>query len=115
MATTTPELISAGKLIQNSPYLEPTKFWRFDPMTRRWELEPGRRPAGFLAQGGSGDFDDPGAYHPIKIANDVRDRVRKWREGGYAGVTGVTKRLLDHWRDPEQRRPDRRLFFCQLE
>jgi type III restriction enzyme len=29
-------------------------------------------------------------------------------------VSGITKRLLEHWRDPEQR-DFRRLFFCQLE
>src|SRR2546425_831286 len=31
-----------------------------------------------------------------------------------AGFSGITKRLLEHWRDPEQREY-RRLFFCQLE
>jgi type III restriction enzyme len=33
---------------------------------------------------------------------------------GYPGVTGITKRLLQHWQDPEERK-DRRFFFCQLE
>lgn len=28
-------------------------------------------------------------------------------------MTGITKRLLDHWRDPEQR--PLKFFFCQLE
>ena len=27
-----------------------------------------------------------------------------WREAGYPGVTGITKRLLEHWRDPEETR-----------
>jgi type III restriction enzyme len=40
--------------------------------------------------------------------------VKKWREEGYPGVTGITKRLLSHWQDPEERK-DRRFFFCQLE
>src|SRR5213082_153092 len=37
-----------------------------------------------------------------------------WRTNGYAGVSGITRRLLEHWQDPEQRE-DKRFFFCQLE
>ena len=33
---------------------------------------------------------------------------------GYPGVTGITKRLLEHWNDPEEFE-SRRFFFCQLE
>ncbi|MGD1086995.1 MAG: DEAD/DEAH box helicase family protein, partial [Verrucomicrobiota bacterium] len=36
------------------------------------------------------------------------------REGGYAGVSGITRRLLEHWRGCE-RYERQRLFFCQLE
>src|SRR5579862_750293 len=32
----------------------------------------------------------------------------------YPGATGITKRLLEHWHDREQRE-GRRFFFCQLE
>jgi type III restriction enzyme len=32
----------------------------------------------------------------------------------YPGASGITKRLLKHWRDPEQRE-GKRFFFCQLE
>jgi type III restriction enzyme len=46
--------------------------------------------------------------------NQIRPRVKDWREAGYPGASGVTKRLLAHWYDPEERR-DRRFFFCQLE
>lgn len=46
--------------------------------------------------------------------NKIRPRVKQWSENGYAGVTGITKRLLEHWLDPEERK-DRRFFFCQLE
>ena len=38
-----------------------------------------------------------------------------WRDAGYADVTGITKRLLKHWHDPEEPQEDRRFFFCQLE
>jgi hypothetical protein len=47
-----------------------------------------------------------------KFINDVRNTVAKWRFGGYEGVTGVTRQLLEYWRNPER---ERRLFFCQIE
>jgi type III restriction enzyme len=42
----------------------------------------------------------------------VQRRVGLWRQGGYQGVTRVTRRLLDYRRHPER---DKKLFFCQLE
>jgi type III restriction enzyme len=78
----------------------------------------GRREAGYvIATPDSKAFDDPGEFIRIKLVNKIRPRVKAWREhptNPYAGVTGITKRLLEHWRDPEQRK-DRRFFFCQLE
>ena len=44
--------------------------------------------------------------------NQVRDRVKLWREGGYKHVTKTTARLLEHWNSPDR---SRRLFFCQIE
>ena len=58
-------------------------------------------------------FDDPGIFVPLDLPNKIRPRIKSWRESGYPGVSGITKRLLDHWHDPEQRE-NRRLFFCQL-
>lgn len=46
--------------------------------------------------------------------NQIRPRVKAWREAGYPGVTSITKRLLEHWQDPELFE-QRRFFFCQLE
>ena len=40
--------------------------------------------------------------------------MKAWREANYPGVTGITRRLLEHWQDPEER-DYRRFFFCQLE
>ncbi|MBI5184354.1 MAG: DEAD/DEAH box helicase family protein, partial [Nitrospinae bacterium] len=59
-------------------------------------------------------FDDPGTFIEIELVNAIRPRIRKWRDDGYPGVTGITKRLLEHWMEPEERK-DRRFFFCQLE
>lgn len=103
------------KLIINFPYEEPKQYWEYIRDTREFVLQEGRRPAGYVvASESSKSFDDPGTFIEIKLVNTIRPRVKKWREDGYPGVTGITKRLLQHWQDPEERK-DRRFFFCQLE
>src|SRR4051812_40984923 len=104
------------RLIVNTPYKEPARYWQYDRDTRTFSLIEGRRrPAGYvIASEHSRSFDDPGIFKEIPLVNLIRPRVRAWREAGYPGVTAITKRLLDHWYDPEQRE-DRRFFFCQLE
>jgi type III restriction enzyme len=104
-----------SQLVINSPYEEPRQHWTYKRETRLFELKDGRRAAGFLrASEVSKAFDDPGEFIELPIVNRIRPRVRAWREAGYPGVTGITKRLLEYWRDPEQRE-NRRFFFCQLE
>jgi type III restriction enzyme len=106
------------KLIINSPYEEPKHYWRYERETRSFILEDGRRPAGYVvASEGSKSFDDPGVFIEIPLVNKIRPRVKAWREHTthpYAGVTGITRRLLEHWYDLEERQ-ERRFFFCQLE
>ena len=103
------------KLIINSPYAEPTEHWFYDRETREFERKAGRRDAGYIkATEGSRSFDDPGIFVPIEQVNQIRPRIKHWRKNDYPGVTGITKRLLQHWYDPEERK-DRRFFFCQLE
>ena len=67
-----------------------------------------------MATAGSKAFDDPGVFVEIPLVNQIRPRVKRWREAGYPGVTSVTKRLLEYWSDPENF-DRRRFFFCQLE
>ena len=103
----------------SSSSTRPTKsraeYWKYDRESRLFSRVPGRRPAGYVrASESSKAFDDPGIFIELPLPNKIRPRVNAWREAGYAGVSGITKRLLDHWRDPEQRE-NRRLFFCQLE
>ncbi|MGH9818682.1 MAG: DEAD/DEAH box helicase family protein, partial [Pyrinomonadaceae bacterium] len=103
------------KLIINSPYEVPSHYWHYDRETRSFDKRDGRRPAGYVvatpqAQG----FDDPGQFVEIELVNRIRPRVDRWRESGYPGVTGITKRLLEHWN--REREPDEnRFFFCQME
>lgn len=103
------------RLIVNSPYEEPARHWRYDRETRTFDLVEGRRPAGYVvASESSKAFDDPGIFVEIPLVNRIRPRVNAWREAGYPGVSSITKRLLEHWRNPEEFET-RRLFFCQLE
>ena len=103
------------QLIINSPYEEPRQHWSYDRETRLFELMEGRRPAGYvIASESSRAFDDPGRFIEIALVNQIRPRVKAWREAGYTGVSGITKRLLEHWYNPEERE-DHRFFFCQLE
>lgn len=106
------------KLIINSPYEEPQHYWKYERETRSFTLEDGRRPAGYVvASEDSKAFDDPGQFVEIPLVNKIRLRVKAWREhttNPYAGVTGITRRLLEHWYALEERQ-ERRFFFCQLE
>lgn len=104
------------KLIINSPYEEPREHWRYDRETRLFTREPERRKAGYVrASEKSRAFDDPGIFMELPLVNQIRPRVKTWREGDYAGASGISKRLLQHWCDLEQRDANRRFFFCQLE
>ena len=109
------EQSTIDQLIINKPYEEPKKYWSYNPGTKKFSRSIGRRPAGYLvASTDSKSFDDPGEFREIPLVNQIRPRVKAWRDAGYPGVTGITKRLLEHWTDPEGFE-DRRFFFCQLE
>src|SRR5260370_4719930 len=99
------------QLIINPPYEEPREYWKRDSESKLFSRVPGRRPAGYIrATESSKAIDDPGIFIELPLPNKIRPRVNSWREASYPGVSGITKRLLDHWRDPEQRE-NRRLFF----
>ncbi len=103
------------RLIINSPYEAPRQYWHYDHATKTFSLKKGRRPAGYVvASHASKSFDDPGIFVPIPLVNQIRPRVDAWRMAGYPGVSSITRRLLDHWQDPEEYEA-RRFFFCQLE
>jgi len=74
----------------------------------------GRRSAGYVvASGDSRASDDPGIFVEIPLVNRIRPRVKAWRKAGYLSLTSITRRLLEHWRDPEAF--DARRFFCRFE
>lgn len=102
------------KLIINSAFREPTSHWRHDFHSQSFVREEGRRPAGyFIAGQGSNQYNDLGQFIELPLVNQIRPRVKAWRAAGYPGVTGVTRKLLEHWNDPSVRLHP--FFFCQLD
>jgi type III restriction enzyme len=106
----------------NSPFAEPARHFAFDDAGITDDIAPGRRSSSYFVpiarpkkKGKQLVFDTEWTQDRIEenqFINDVRRRVGIWREGGYAGVTKTTLRLLEYWRDPER---ERKLFFCQIE
>ncbi len=106
-------MTTTDHLIINSPYEMPEQHLKYMREIRRFELVEGRRPAGYVvASEASESFDDPGIFIELPLVNQIRERVDKWREAGYHGITSVTKELLEHWKNPDR---EMKLFFCQLE
>lgn len=101
-------------LIINSPYCCPRRHWTpgmdGEPLT----LKDGRRPAGYtIADPTAKPYHDKGIFIELPIVNQIRQRVDQWRASNYKGITGVTKALIEHWRDKDQR--EFQFFFCQIE
>jgi type III restriction enzyme len=108
--------------ILNSPYEEPTRHFRFDDDGITDEVADGRRPSSYFVpipaakkRGGQLVFDAEWTQDRVEVSeniNRIRERVARWRIGGWQGVTPTTRRLLFYWTDPDRDRP---LFFCQIE
>ena len=106
------------KLIISSPFEEPKEHWLYIREIQSFEKKPGRRKAGYwrsLGETRKAGADDPGIFVPIELVNQIRPRVKKWRENNYPNITGTTRKLLQFWYDIEHTRRDKRLFWCQLE
>lgn len=110
--------------VLNAPFEEPQRHFRFDDQGITDEIVDARRESGYHVpvprpkrqKGGqlqlaSTEWTDD-RYKPNDLINRIRERVSLWRRGGYVGITGTTRRLLEYWKDPER---ERRLFFCQIE
>lgn len=107
----------------NSPFEEPGRHFRFTDEGISNEIEPGRRESAYFVpiarprkKGQKQlEFDTEWTkdrIEPNKVVNEIRARVKIWRDGDYPGVTPVTSRLLAYWTNPAR---ERRLFFCQIE
>ena len=115
--------------IVNSPFEEPSRHW----LVRKNEppkLLPQRRAAGFHQR----DTENKARFSALKLNSDhyripdeesglvefrivmaIREALTAWRKSGYEGVTPITKQLLDHWNDGDNRAHGTRLFFAQIE
>ena len=119
--------------ILNSPYEEPQRHFRFSEDGITDEIVEGRRKSTYIVPipqpRGRGKQLALPTFQEMPQENQfvdhLRERVKTWRMGGYAGTTAVTKKLLYHWRgcEPDRKRADRwcdserehKLFFCQTE
>jgi len=108
--------------ILNSPFIEPTRHFKFDEEGITDEILNGRRPSSHFVpiarakkKGKQLQFDTEWTkdrIEPNPVVDRIRQRVGAWRLGGYVGVTPTTSRLLAYWtREPR----DKPLFFCQVE
>lgn len=106
--------------IINSPFDEPQRHFVFTAEGITGTITRGRRQSVYFnpiarpkTRGKNQielDFPVDSRPEENRLINDIRQRVGLWRMGDYPGVTPVTRRLLAHWNDPQQR--ERRLFFC---
>lgn len=101
-----------NSLIINSAFEEPAQHWQENP-DRTLRVEPKRRPAGYEI---IDTRENTRRFVPLPMVDDIRQRVRQWREAGWPGVTELTRELLRHWWDADQvSKRDYRFYFCQLE
>lgn len=115
--------------ILNSPYDQPDRYYVIGPNGPTGEIKDGRRPSeSFIPialtrkgqRGGQGgvqqgfDFDATGERREKNsLINDIRRDLAKWRRGReYAGVTPISRKLLQHWADPDR---ENRVIFAQRE
>lgn len=112
--------------ILNSPYRAPELHHPLDDNGQPLEGEPrrGRRPSRFIvpvpASRKKAASDQPTldleTYTENALINEIRGYLDSWRQlrnPADWGVTGVTQRLLEHWRHHQFNGPTP--FFCQVE
>ena len=109
----------------NSPFSEPQRHFKFDEggitdeiLERRRQSEyfiPIPKPKTKQTSQTVIDFGEAWTGDRLeenRFINNVRERVTLWRQGGYQGITPVTRRLLAYWTDSER---EKKFFFCQIE
>ena len=107
--------------ILNRPYEEPTRHFEFDAEGITNRVAARRRPSSHFSpvptsRKGSRQLEltelTADLIQPNKLANRIRDHVGVWRAAGYDNVAPTTRRLLEHWADPER---ENKVLFCQRE
>lgn len=108
--------------ILNGPFEEPKRHFKFSDDGITNEVIEGRRTSSYfvpIAQPKKSakqltlDFEDwSKKLQENQLVNDIREKVGRWRRGGYVGVTPITRRLLQYWTNSQR---ENKLFFCQIE
>jgi type III restriction enzyme len=116
-----PQVVIENPII-NSPFREPDKHFRFGDEGITNEIVNERRSSSYFIpiarpKKSGNQLSLPGDWLGDRVQenpfiNEIRGKVGTWRKGGYVGITGTTRRLLDYWTREGR---ERRLFFCQLE
>jgi type III restriction enzyme len=108
--------------ILNSPFLEPTKHFKFTDEGITNEVVGGRRKSSYFVpipaprkKGKQLLFETEWTKDRLEeneTVNQIRERVFLWRKRDYPDITNTTRQLLRYWTDPER---ENKLFFCQVE
>lgn len=112
----------------NSPFEEPQRHFKFNARGITEEIAEGRRRSEYFMpfpkpkkRSGKAqtaevqmqfELPDRDLREANAFINSVRTQVTAWRNSGYPDVTPTTRRLLEHWNNPEN---EPRLYFCQRE
>jgi len=115
MSTEARQNLIVDNPIVNDPFQEPTQYWLY--IEGQPQLKPGRRPSGYYLAARTTTRIKPLAeeeFVEMDHVNQIRERVRQWRQQGYPGTTRITLELLRYWNEPE-REGRKRLFFCEKE
>ena len=107
----------------NSPFEEPKRHFKFNARGITEEITDGRRRSEYFMpfpkpkkRSGQDQMQFELPEQDLRQANafinSVRTQVTAWRNSGYPDVTPTTRRLLEHWNNPDN---EPRLFFCQRE
>jgi type III restriction enzyme len=109
--------------VLNSPFEEPKRHFRFTEDGITDEIVEERRisqyfvpiPRAKKKSAKQLSFESEWTADRIeenKEINRIREKVAIWRKGGYVGITKITARLLEYWKQEDR---ERKLFFCQIE
>jgi type III restriction enzyme len=114
--------------VLNTPYDEPLRHFVLAPTGPTGEIAAGRRPSEFFVPVARPKKGKAGAQAPDQMELDLnptgekverndeidqlRAAVRMWRQTGYLGTTPITRKLLEHWTDPNS---ENRILFAQRE
>jgi type III restriction enzyme len=112
--------------ILNSPYEPPIRYFDIGSNGPTGEINAGRRPSeSFIpiaaarktARGSAVqemiDFDLTGERRERNVLiNELRREVGRWRQRDYERATPISRKLLQHWANPDR---ENRVLFCQRE